>query len=138
MHLRWILAIDDSPKRYTQLAHKLHSRAGIFVTHDPETVDFYLNHSPYKFCGILLDHDMPIENGGWFAEKYFIDRNIPVVVTSHNLNAAISLEHFLVEWGVPTLRSPAPASPVYDDWIQQVLNHFGGFKQWPRNLAQSK
>lgn len=122
--MRWVLAIDDSPRRYTHLAHKLQGLIGIVISYDPEAVDFYLNRSPYKFCGILLDHDMPIENGKWFAEKYLIDRNIPVVVTSHNPGAAVSLEHFLVEWGVPTLRSPAPTEQD-DSWIRRVTNHFG-------------
>lgn len=130
--VRFVLAIDDIPFRYWRLARTLAKLdIGLVVTCRMEEVRFYLNEAHYSICGVLLDHDMPFQDGMYFVDAWLKERSMPVVVSSHNQPAAERLRATLEEWAVPVICAPA-VDPGHDRnghdlhfvWETKVLRHF--------------
>lgn len=91
-----ILAIEDQPIRLGPLMER---GWDIFVAWHPELVDIYLDN--YDFGAVLLDHDMPVKDGLWFARWHLLERNIPVLVHSANDIGAGQICALLAEYEVP-------------------------------------
>lgn len=130
--MKFVLAIDDTPGRYWRLARTLAKLdIGLLVTCRMEEVRFYLDEAHYPICGVLLDHDMPFQDGTYFADVWLKERSLPVVVSSHNQPAAERLRATLEEWAVPTICAPA-VDPSHDKdgsdlhlfWEVKILRHF--------------
>lgn len=76
------LIIDDCPSRYDEFT-KILDRNGDswFITYDEETVMTLLEYSHFDI--ILLDHDMPIHDGRWWAKTLTNHKvDISVIITS--------------------------------------------------------
>lgn len=117
-----ILCIDDDPIRYLALTRFFldHYRTiPVLISCRIPEVKFYLEN--YKVAGVCLDHDMPI-NGTFFATQFLIERNIPVVVASHNPGGAMNIMDILAEWEVPHMYRPAKDT---DTWLKDVVSFFG-------------
>lgn len=130
--VKFVLAIDDMPNRYWRLARTLSKfDIGLLVTCRMEEVRFYLCEANYQICGVLLDHDMPFQDGMYFVDAWLKERSAPVVVSSHNHPAAERLRAVLEEWAVSVICAPS-ADPGHDDhglksyapWENMVLSHF--------------
>lgn len=82
-----ILCIDDMPQRYTNLAFRLGAAdkpITVVVTCRMEDVRFYTENKCYEIIGVCLDHDMPFQDGMYFAIHYLREHNWPVAITSAN------------------------------------------------------
>lgn len=78
----WVLAIDDSPGRYDEFARLLdreRSDLALVVACHPEVVEALL--ATGKVRAILLDRDMPYQNGEVWAE-YIANHPNPTIITS--------------------------------------------------------
>lgn len=128
--MKFILAIDDMPDRYIQLSKFLLSMdIFLLVTCRMEDVRFYLNDVKYPICGILLDNDMPFQDGQYFVDYFLKEHSIPIVISSHNVVAAENLLNKLNEYDVPTIKAPVEFYSqdnykVYMTWQSVVLKHF--------------
>jgi hypothetical protein len=124
-----ILAIDDTPVRYVRVAKELASaEIALLVTWEPEVVRFYLR--TYKPMGILLDHDMPIQNGNWFAENLLKEYSHPVLVVSHNPTGAQRIKATLDDWFVSVKIDPIPVeTDKILDWLDRAKNFFNTHSQ---------
>lgn len=130
--VKFVLAIDDEPRRYWRLARTLAKfDIGLVVTCRMEEVRFYLCEANYQICGVLLDHDMPFQDGAYFVDSWLRERSIPVVVSSHNQPAAERLRATLDEWAVPVICAPAVEPghsrrdlEPYLRWERMALSHF--------------
>ncbi len=115
-----ILCIDDVPTRYINLASAALARGVVaVVTCREEEVDFYLKYH-YVF-GICLDHDMPFQNGLTIAQKFLIERSIPVAIVSHNPPGVKSIADILNDYEVENIISPAQNSI---GWAESIVNWF--------------
>lgn len=113
-----ILCIDDMPIRYRRL-RRLCKNTVIVTTCRMEDVIEYLRGSN-QIYGVALDHDMPFQDGLWFANNYFRELNIPVVVTSLNSLGARDIMLCLQAYETPCLELPCDAS----GWETQALKFF--------------
>ena len=101
-----ILCIDDQPIRYRELSRAA-AQAGIVVvtTCRLEDVEEYLQ-GPHCILGVCLDHDMPFQDGKFFAKKLG-EYNYPVAVTSLNPDGAEEIVQILDEYETPYEAIPA-------------------------------
>lgn len=118
-----ILCIDDMPIRYHRLADvaKDHD-VMVLVTCRLEDVNFYLSQKDlYQIIGICLDHDMPNLNGDYYAKNIFSEKNIPVVISSHNPDGALKIEEYLNDYETPNILLPSEDS---ESWAKFAMAFF--------------
>lgn len=113
-----ILCIDDDPIRYEKLVKATDYQ--VVVTCRQVDVRFYLNNYGDKIIGICLDHDMPFENGMWYADL-LTAYSIPIVIVSHNPDAARAMAFKLDDFDVPQTRLAARDDI---DWAEAVMYFF--------------
>jgi DNA-binding response OmpR family regulator len=106
-----ILCIDDSPERYGNLA-KFVSHRGItvIVTCRMEEVIFYTDSDCsdcYEIIGVCLDHDMPFQDGMYFAINHLREKSWPVAITSMNPSGAENMFQELSSYETPCTKIPA-------------------------------
>lgn len=120
--IKIILCVDDTPVRYNRLAALAAERGFVVVvTCRFEDVKFYLDNDCYDPIGVCLDHDMPNYDGTSFAREFFMERNIPVVISSHNPGGSEKIAAVLDTYLTPYCYAPAKNR---DYWVQEVLNFF--------------
>lgn len=116
-----LLCIDDEPIRYIRLANHLreiNSRTVVAVTCKIDEVNFYLKTA--DVIGVCLDHDMPVR-GTSFAQHFFTERNIPVMIVSHNPGGALKIMDILNEFGTPNIYCPVKDTK---SWLDSVIRFF--------------
>ena len=117
-----ILCIDDIPSRYGLLAKYLAPEVVILVTQSLEDVVFYLNTSVYDIKGVCLDCDLPHgPQGYYYASTFFNERNIPVVIASHNPSEARKCHDTLDEYATPNLLLRAEGDM---NWVLRAVDFF--------------
>ena len=123
MKIKTILCIDDSPERYMKLS-RIADKEGIFVavTHNLESVNYYLDNG-YNIIGICLDHDMPGQNGTYYAEHVLPDY-IPVIITSFNPVGAQNISNILKK---KDFKAWERMSPSGSEWSERALDFFKKF-----------
>lgn len=116
-----LLCIDDEPNRYQRLARLLPDDITLVVTHQIQDVMFYLDQPEvYTVAGVCLDCDMPNSPQGlYYATHILNEKNIPVVISSHNPGEALKCHEMLNDYATPNI-----VLPVCDDdgWAQVVIN----------------
>ena len=121
-----ILCIDDDVFRYERLSERL---AGdnwgdpviLYITDDPDIIEFTLRTYKDRILGVCLDHDMRQKDGFWMAKQYLIERNFPVAITSSNPVGADRIARLLKEYEVLHKLLPAHGQK---DWAHQILKFF--------------
>jgi len=110
-----ILFVDDEPNYRVNHIKGDHL---IFSAHGYNQIDYYLNHTKYKWDLICLDNDMPKLPGIDVSTMFLCERNIPVVIHSMNPIGAKIIKGNLDDYAVPNLILPI-GTP---DWWEKVLN----------------
>ena len=120
-----LLAIDDSPGRYDELA--ANPEVFVTVTRDPEVVALIL--AAGMADGILLDHDMPDRDGREWARELSFCPPLPVVITSTTgtlPDPRPEMAATLRDAGVPVLLCPADHFGCEAEWVAWVLEQMAG------------
>lgn len=119
-----ILCIDDEPLRYAEF-YVLAQKRGFLVTitDHPTMVQMYLDNplDDVPLVGVCLDHDMPHQDGFYFANQHLISRNFPVAIVSVNPAGASKIQALLEEYETPCGLFPAATR----GWELEVLEFFG-------------
>ena len=127
-HTDLVLAIDDSPERYVELAIELNKHGLVLCCLQHPIGAELLIKSGRVLC-ILLDYDMPHvcpETGDVFTEwdglyfaKEVLSRSTPVIITSANKIGAAKISLHLQGEGVPhIIYSVLNAS---QQWLPTIL-----------------
>ena len=112
-----ILCIDDQPIRYRKLRKMVQKYDYVVVTTCRlEDVQEYLRGSD-TIVGVCLDHDMPFQDGVYFAEL-LREKGYPIAVTSMNPDGAKVIGHILDEYETPNLILPCSVS----GWENKAIN----------------
>jgi hypothetical protein len=106
------------PIRYLDLA-KTFKHINVIVSCRKEEVEFYFQTS--NIFGVCLDHDMPFDNGTFFAQNFLSERTIPVVISSHNHAGSRNILAILNDYETPAIHLPHQTG---SDWINQVMSWF--------------
>ena len=119
------LIIDDCPSRYDEFT-KILDRSGDtwVITYDEETVMTLLDYT--HFDVILLDHDMPVRDGRWWAKTLAKKRdditnhkiNTPVIITSTTGLEGVREEmlNTLTLGGIRAIMNPADHIGCEAEW----------------------
>lgn len=109
--MKALLCIDDDPVRYDKLV--LPPGWVVLVTCRWEDYRFYRDRHldndlfpEFRIGGICLDHDMPFQNGQWFAHRVREDFHVPVFLVSMNTPGRAAMREILAEYEVPVLDTP--------------------------------
>ena len=120
------LIIDDCPSRYDEFTKILDRKGDSWViTYDEETVMTLLDYT--HFDVILLDHDMPVHDGRWWANLLAIKKNaniinnkidIPVIITSTTGLEGVREEmlNTLTLGGIGAIMNPADHIGCEAEW----------------------
>jgi len=118
-----ILCVDDSYSRYGRFSRLAADQGMIAVVGCGRNfIEFYLDNVRDQIVGICLDHDMPGLNGEEVAREYMSAFNIPVVITSMNLDGAQRIHQVLTEAGVLSVRMRPLSSDA--GWEERALSWF--------------
>ena len=122
------LIIDDCPSRYDEFTKILDRKGDSWViTYDEETVMTLLDYT--HFDVILLDHDMPVHDGRWWANLLAIKKNaniinnkidIPVIITSTTGLEGVREEmlNTLTLGGIRAIMNPADHICCEAEWYR--------------------
>lgn len=111
-----ILCIDDQPIRYRTLQRS--TFYPVVTTCRMEDFQEILL-SPNEIHGICLDHDMPFQDGMWFA-TVLSAYNHRVVITSMNPQGAQTISNHFKEYETPHLILPCSTK----GWETRALKFF--------------
>ena len=117
-----ILCIDDQPIRYESIDR---DDVAIVTTCRMEDYRFQINRhkaGKIKIIGVMLDHDMPFQNGAWFAERIREDLHVPVALTSNNRSGRDRMFDILADYEVPVVH----ADCTWPDWQTTALRFIFG------------
>ncbi len=114
-----VLCIDNDPCRYNTMAQQ--QDLTCLVTCRLEEVIYYLKHYGDRILGICLDHDMPFQNGMYFAQHVLMAYQHPVVVVTNNTAKGPIMCDVLAEYETPCEYNPASARM---GWTGEVLLYF--------------
>jgi hypothetical protein len=112
-----ILCIDDMPIRYQDIRCDW---AVLITTCRMEDYRFLVNRHKaglVRIVGVMLDHDMPFQDGVWYADKIREDLHVPVALTSNNRNGRDHMFALLEEYEVPVIHSDC----TWPNWQAQAM-----------------
>lgn len=113
-----IVAIDDEPYRYSELARRALKRGWVLVPVDREAmIDMVLNCYRGNILAVMLDHDIPGTDGAKIAKEHLGYRSHPVIITSNNSSGAKRIAAVLDEYAVPHETIPALGLFKEDRWM---------------------
>lgn len=113
-----ILCIDDMPIRYENITCDW---AMLVTTCRLEDYYFWIKRHKaghVTIVGVMLDHDMPFQNGAWFAGKIREDLHCPVALTSNNPSGRNTMFDLLSEYELPVIH----ADCTWPDWDLKALD----------------
>ena len=116
------LIIDDCPSRYDEFTKMLDKNGYTWViTYDEEVVHLILQnrHDCDEKMVIMLDHDMPIHDGRWWAKTLANHKiNIPVIITSTTGLEGVREEmlNTLTLGGIRAIMNPADHIGCEAEW----------------------
>lgn len=122
-----LLAIDDCPGRYDELVG--HAGVRLVVTCDDEIATHLLHTGPVD--AILLDHDMPEQNGVIWAESIATFFRLPVVVVSTTTTVPDprpAMVSILQKAGLPVFLCPADHHGCEVEWVAWIRGALAGLK----------
>jgi CheY-like chemotaxis protein len=155
-----IVAVDDMPERYSELARRLHPFGWAVVTvENPRALIDLLDHSPIPVLAVLLDYDLRpaflddpgerqrvlwevagkpwtkteayIYGGLDYARDILAERSVPVIVTSANRPGSVAIAAVLAEYEVPyRVMSCLDAAPE-ERWI-------GALAEWAARVENTE
>lgn len=130
--IRFVLAIDDSPERYTELSHLLNQDGILLVCmQNPQAVSNFLQTNA-NIIAILLDHDMPAVNDDheifhdWNGSYYLrevLPTKIPVIITSANNTASPRMLIDGADMGFNIRRSAVTWSQSTRNWYNLIKGY---------------
>lgn len=117
-----ILAIDEDVSRYSRMVRPL-ARAGLALvqTSQPTVIEHVL--ASGGVAAVMLDYDLPDHRGTYYAERFLLERDLPVLVTSGNPTGAKELEALLDEHGVEYGQISARRDSAVADWMDWIAAH---------------
>ncbi len=112
------LIIDDCPSRYDEFTKMLDKNGdGWVITYDEYLVGILLDNEDFNI--IMLDHDMPVHDGRWWA-NYLVNRQrwIPTIITSTTGLEGVREEMLktLTVGGVRAIINPADHIGCENEW----------------------
>ena len=113
-----ILCIDDMPIRYRDIRCDW---AVLVTTCRMEDYIFQVQRHTaglIQIVGVMLDHDMPFQDGVWFAGKIREDLHVPVALTSNNRNGRDHMFALLEEYEVPVIHCDC----TWNGWDVQAMD----------------
>lgn len=121
--MRFALAIDDEPQRYTEVSSLLLQQGVVLLCTDQYTgVELFLQ---YGVRSILLDHDLGVlGDTRTITSEILCERSIPCMVVSANPVAAGYLERTLQDYAVPVQRCPVGVPGWASRVVSFVLSSF--------------
>ena len=125
------LIIDDCPSRYDEFTRMLdREKHRWIITCDPEFAETFILEGRTQFDGILLDHDMPHQDGRvwarWLAEEWY--SRTPVIITSTTGLKGVREEMLatLRSAGFPSIINPADHSGCETEWLSWLKGCLAG------------
>jgi FixJ family two-component response regulator len=122
------MIIDDDPTRYSEFSDLILKRGHRYViTCDLEIAEQILDRCSDARTCILLDHDMPINNGKEFAKMIASKSNIyPVIITSTTSipNAREDMLSILDEANISCVINPADHINCEVEWYWWAKGYF--------------
>ena len=115
-----VVAIDEDPSRYTRLVAPL-ARAGLALVQSSQPTILEHLFASDSVAAVLLDYDLPDHKGTYYARRFLLERDIPVLVTSGNPQGADELVALLEEHGVKHGQISARRGSAVADWTDWVL-----------------
>lgn len=126
---KFVLAIDDNPERYGDLAAKFRQiGVTILPAQNPEAVRMLLS-SGLDIRMVILDHDMPTvdfegnvsdEWDGMYYLREVLPVTIPVVVSSANM----ACRPIMIDLGKEYGFNITPISVVWRGYTQMIYDHY--------------
>lgn len=102
-----VVAVDDDPARYDELARRASSFLGwiVVTVEHPDALAQILDYNRDSVLAVLLDHDLRDLRGDPYtglqvANEVLLHRNVPVIVTSANRAGAKAISAALAEYAV--------------------------------------
>lgn len=119
--MKVLLAVDDAPDRYENLARRLIKHDVIVaVVQNPIAADILLDSG--KVFAAMLDRDMPEWCGEVYAREIFGPRSVPVCVSSANHPAAKEISKILSEFAVDHSIISVTETAVEERWMGWILD----------------
>ena len=116
------LIIDDCPSRYDEFTKILDRKGDSWViTYDGDLISLIIqNNDEDEKMIIMLDHDMPVHDGRWWA-KYLVQialTNIPIIITSTTALEGVREEmlNTLTLGGIRAIMNPADHIGCEAEW----------------------
>lgn len=116
------LIIDDCPSRYDEFTKILDRKGDSWViTYDGDLISLIIqNNDEDEKMIIMLDHDMPVHDGRWWA-KYLVQialTNIPIIITSTTGLEGVREEmlNTLTLGGIRAIMNPADHIGCEAEW----------------------
>lgn len=112
-----ILCIDDAPIRYQDIKCDW---AVLVTLCRIEDYRFWIQRHMDNHCkivGVMLDHDMPFQNGVWFAEQIRDDLQVPVALTSNNKSGRDAMHDLLNDYELPVIHTDCS----WVNWSEQAM-----------------
>lgn len=113
-----IICVDDMPVRYVNIRCDW---AVLVTTCRMEDYRFLVNRHKaglIKIVGVMLDHDMPFQDGVWFADQIRSDLHVPVALTSNNKNGRDNMYALFEEYEVPVIHCDC----TWPNWETQAMD----------------
>lgn len=114
-----ILCIDDMPVRYQDIKCDW---AVLVTLCRLEDYKFWIKrhrNDHATIIGVMLDHDMPFQDGVWFAGQIREDLHVPVALTSNNKSGREAMFSLLSEYELPVIHCDC----TWDGWQERALSH---------------
>ena len=126
---RIILCIDDMPVRYEKIVCNWATLVPLCRLEDYK---FWLRrhqNEHIRVVGVMLDHDMPFQDGVWFADQIRNDFHIPVALTSNNKNGRDHMYALLEEYEIPVIHADCSWPNWEETALSWILNNQPGSVQ---------
>jgi hypothetical protein len=133
-----VIAIDDSPERYVELAKVLRDQYNLTLVcmQHPTSIKMALN--PRRVIAVLLDFDMPILDDndelfkGWNG-LYIAQEVLPawlplVIISSANPDGAQKIKASLDEQEIKNIVISVTDPNHYNKWLEAIVDA----QPWPR------